>query len=204
MSGNAVWIKDASIAWGQTRQCAAMVQAPKALKQLELRLGRVLTRVVWLVCSVVFILHVFACIFHFSALVSNSETTWVDSSGIVDANSIVDLYVLMRLVRVKCMRLLIANKSTTGTNVMASRGIPSHCSALECTSILVHVQVCDIDVLGDVHDGDRWIWGCHAHPDCGEASVNGWDACWRNSFCLHHEHRERTCIVNQCPKHPHR
>eukprot|EP00892_Ulva_mutabilis_P003879 jgi/Ulvmu1/1863/UM012_0019.1 len=68
-------------------------KAPKALKQLELRLGRVLTRVLWLVCSVVFILHIFACIFHFSALVSNSETTWVDSSGIVDASNIIDLYV---------------------------------------------------------------------------------------------------------------
>ena len=67
------------------------MQAPKALKQLELRIGRVLTRVLWLVCSVVFILHISACIFHFSALLSSSKTTWVDSSGIVDASSIVDL-----------------------------------------------------------------------------------------------------------------
>lgn len=74
-------------------QCnQAVLQAPKAFKQLELRLGRVLTRVLWLICSVVFTLHIFACMFHFAALLSTSEGTWVESSGIVDASSTVDLY----------------------------------------------------------------------------------------------------------------
>ena len=74
-------------------QCdQAALQAPKVFKQLELRLGRVLTRVLWLICSVVFTLHIFACMFHFAALLSTSEGTWVESSGIVDASSTVDLY----------------------------------------------------------------------------------------------------------------
>lgn len=63
------------------------MQAPTILKQLEERLGRVIVRIVSLACTVVFILHVFACVFHYVALLDERNSTWVELSGIVNEDS---------------------------------------------------------------------------------------------------------------------
>jgi hypothetical protein len=38
-------------------------------------------------------LHSGACIFHYVAILDQTEETWIEASGIVDPNSIVDRYV---------------------------------------------------------------------------------------------------------------
>lgn len=63
------------------------VQAPTILKQLEERVGRVIVRIVSLACTVVFILHIFACVFHYVALLDERSSTWVELSGIVNQDS---------------------------------------------------------------------------------------------------------------------
>lgn len=67
-----------------------MLQAPSVIRHLEMRMGRVVVRIVSLVCVVVFILHLFACIFHSVALWNESTLSWVEASGIVNRNSLVD------------------------------------------------------------------------------------------------------------------
>lgn len=57
------------------------------IKQLEDRVGRVIVRIVSLACTVVFILHIFACVFHYVALLDERSSTWVELSGIVNEDS---------------------------------------------------------------------------------------------------------------------
>eukprot|EP00892_Ulva_mutabilis_P001042 jgi/Ulvmu1/10939/UM007_0118.1 len=70
-----------------------LLKAPTILKQLEERLGRVIVRIGSLTCTVIFILHIFACVFHYVALLDERNGTWVELSGIVDQNSKWDRYV---------------------------------------------------------------------------------------------------------------
>lgn len=68
------------------------VQAPTVIRHLEVRMGRVAVRIVSLVCIVIFILHLFACLFHSVAMWNESTISWVEASGIVNKNSQVDRY----------------------------------------------------------------------------------------------------------------
>jgi hypothetical protein len=61
------------------------------LKQLENNMGRVYVQILSLACTVVVILHLFACVFHYVTLWDDS-TTWVEASGIVNTSSMVDRY----------------------------------------------------------------------------------------------------------------
>ena len=63
------------------------------MRVVEARTGRVFTRVSGLVLIVIFMLHAFACLFHFVAVVNGEKTTWIESSGIVDSQSTMDRYV---------------------------------------------------------------------------------------------------------------
>lgn len=60
------------------------------MKILEARIGRVVTRVAGLILGVVFMLHAFACMFHFVAVANGTNLTWIQASGIVNSNSTVD------------------------------------------------------------------------------------------------------------------
>ena len=53
-------------------------------------MGRVCVRIVSLVCVVIFILHLFACLFHSVALWNETTLSWVEASGIVDRTSQID------------------------------------------------------------------------------------------------------------------
>lgn len=59
------------------------------LKQLENNMGRAYVRVLSLACTVIIILHLFACLFHYVTLWDDANT-WVESSGIVNTNSMLD------------------------------------------------------------------------------------------------------------------
>jgi hypothetical protein len=70
-----------------------MPQVPGLMKVVEARIGRVFTRVSGLVLVVVFMLHAFACMFHFVAITNEGKLTWIRASGIVNAASTMDRYV---------------------------------------------------------------------------------------------------------------
>jgi hypothetical protein len=70
--------------------CLPVMQAPTVMRRLEVKMGRASVRIVSLVSVVVFILHIFACIFHYVALWNDRNTSWVEASGIVDRNSQID------------------------------------------------------------------------------------------------------------------
>jgi hypothetical protein len=67
------------------------MQAPLLLKQLENNVGRAYLQIGSLVCTVVVILHLFACLFHYVTLWDERDS-WVELSGIVDTSSKVDRY----------------------------------------------------------------------------------------------------------------
>lgn len=83
------------------------MQAPTILKQLEERLGRVIVRIGSLTCTVIFILHIFACVFHYVALLDERNGTWVQLSGIVNQNSKWDRCAACTA-DVHCTRVLVA------------------------------------------------------------------------------------------------
>ena len=66
------------------------MQAPLIMKRLEQTLGRSYVRIGASASLIVFILHMFACIFHYVAIVSTMGRTWIQASGIVDSESIWD------------------------------------------------------------------------------------------------------------------
>lgn len=66
------------------------MQAPMIMKRLEQTLGRSYVRIGAAVSLMVFILHVFACVFHYVAIVASSGRTWIQASGIVNSKSIWD------------------------------------------------------------------------------------------------------------------
>lgn len=80
-----------------------MTQVPGLMKAVEATVGRVSSRISALILVVLFILHIFACLFHYVALVNVGSTTWIDASGIVDAQSTLDRYVRMLLLPVPCI-----------------------------------------------------------------------------------------------------
>ena len=67
----------------------------RALRKVLDTIGLMVVRICHLVFVIVFILHIFACAFHFVALLTESAgaDTWVEASGLVDANSLMDRYV---------------------------------------------------------------------------------------------------------------
>lgn len=71
-------------------QLVADVQAPALMKHLEEKMGLMLVRICSLIFMVVFILHIFACCFHYVALLDENSESWVEASGIVDPSSISD------------------------------------------------------------------------------------------------------------------
>ena len=73
----------------------AAPQARALRKVLEDTIGLMVVRICHLVFVIVFILHIFACAFHFVALLTEpaDADTWVEASGLVDANSLMDRYV---------------------------------------------------------------------------------------------------------------
>jgi hypothetical protein len=60
------------------------------MKQLERSMGRMVMRMASLMCLITIILHLFACVFHFVTLWRESDTSWVEASGIVDTSSLLD------------------------------------------------------------------------------------------------------------------
>lgn len=60
------------------------------MKRLEQTLGRSYVRIGASASMIVFILHVFACVFHYVAIMTESGSTWVQASGIVNSESIWD------------------------------------------------------------------------------------------------------------------
>jgi hypothetical protein len=60
------------------------------MKHLEETIGLMFVRICSLTFLVIFILHVFACAFHYVTLLEGDVESWVQASGIVDASSIVD------------------------------------------------------------------------------------------------------------------
>ena len=73
-----------------------VLQAPALMKHLEEKLGVMLVRICSLIFMVVFILHIFACCFHFVALLDENSESWVEASGIVDPSSLVDRCAFIR------------------------------------------------------------------------------------------------------------
>ena len=65
------------------------LQAPMVLKQLENNMGRAYVHILSLACTVIIILHLFACLFHYVTL-WDEASTWVESSGIVNTDSLLD------------------------------------------------------------------------------------------------------------------
>lgn len=101
---------------------------------MEARIGRVFTRVAGLALVVVGILHAFACIFHFVAVLNTETTTWIEASGIVDASSTMD----------RCEPCLLVSYMQVHSTVFPQT---STC-----------MQVCYIHVLGDEHHGNGRVW----------------------------------------------
>eukprot|EP00892_Ulva_mutabilis_P011685 jgi/Ulvmu1/888/UM100_0043.1 len=70
-----------------------LLKAPVIMKRLEQTLGRSYVRIGASASLIIFILHVFACVFHYVAIVSEMSSTWIQASGIVNSESIWDRYV---------------------------------------------------------------------------------------------------------------
>jgi hypothetical protein len=62
------------------------------MKHLEEKIGMMLVRIGSLTFMVIFILHIFACTFHYVAILNEQDLTWVEASGIVDSSSQLDRY----------------------------------------------------------------------------------------------------------------
>jgi hypothetical protein len=69
-----------------------LLQVPGLLRVFEVVFGQVVVRITTLVLGVVFILHICGCIFHFTALLNEQKSTWIEASGIVNSESILDRY----------------------------------------------------------------------------------------------------------------
>lgn len=70
-----------------------VMQMPGLMKILEQKIGRLFTRVSGLILVVVFILHAFACLFHFVAVLNTDSATWIETSGLGNDPSTLDRYV---------------------------------------------------------------------------------------------------------------
>lgn len=67
------------------------MQATTLVRSLNRRIGRGAVKIGTLVCTVFFVLHLFACLFHYVTLLQvDSPRSWVEASGIVDESSKVD------------------------------------------------------------------------------------------------------------------
>lgn len=66
------------------------MQAPVIMKRLEQTLGRSYVRIGASAFLIIFTLHVFACVFHFVAIVQSKDQTWIQASGIVNSESLWD------------------------------------------------------------------------------------------------------------------
>lgn len=60
-----------------------VLQTPTILKQLEAKVGRMLVRIALLIATIILVLHLSACVFHYAAVLEGDNETWVDASGVV-------------------------------------------------------------------------------------------------------------------------
>lgn len=124
---------------GGPAERGARAQAPALMKHLEDKIGLMLVRIGSLIFMVIFILHIFACTFHYVAILNEHTESWIEASGIVDSSSQLDRCGIV------CSGLL----GCAVPNVLQRY--------LQSDNTHARLQICDVCVLGNVHDGHRWV-----------------------------------------------